>query len=521
MWLKIGQPDCGWIKHRKCESLNMTSEKPKKILIVGGGTAGWMAANLVATRWNDVEVCLLESTEIGIIGVGEGSTPHLKFFFDAINISEAEWMPRCNATYKNGISFANWSSAPGFESYFHPFPAQTDDLTVPIFFNNIKARIQGHNANAHPDNYFLETYLTRKNLGPIPAESFPFQMLYGYHFDATLVGQFLAEKAVSRGVKRIFGTLTEVVLGSSGELTAVRLSDDSLLEADFFIDCSGFKSLLLQGALKVSFKSFKENLFNNAAVVMPSVISEKIPPETKSTALSNGWVWKIPLINRYGNGYVYSNDYITPERAETELRQHLDLVDSDVAARHIQMKVGRVEKHWEKNCLGVGLSQGFIEPLEATALALSYETITIFMKHYENGMYSNKFEEIFNKEISAKFDGVRDYIVCHYKVNQRKDTDYWRDNSVNTNVSESVNKVLYLWRTSQNFANDMRAHNLEGSYQAKSWACLLAGYGVLPPLELSAMNTHHKSLHEMDQLADFIRRCGLNFKKHNELLIYR
>jgi len=496
----------------------MTSEKPKKILIVGGGTAGWMAANLIAARWTHVDVCLLESTEVGIIGVGEGSTPHLKFFFDAINVSESEWMPRCNATYKNGISFVNWSSVPGFESYFHPFPAQTDDFTVPTFFSNIKARIQGHNANAHPDNYFLETYLTQKNLGPIAAESFPFQILYGYHFDATLVGQFLAGKAIERGVKRIFGTLTEVILNPTGDLAAVRLNDDSLLDADFFIDCSGFKSLLLQGALKVSFKSFEENLFNNAAVVMPSDISEIIPPETKSTALSNGWAWKIPLTNRYGNGYVYSADYITPGQAEVELRQHLGLLESDVVARHLQMKVGRVEKHWEKNCVAVGLSQGFIEPLEATALALSYETISLFMKHYENGSYTNQFEALFNKEMNAKFDGVRDYIVCHYKVNQRKHSDYWRDNSVNTNVSDSLNNILYLWRTSQNFAHDMQLHKLEGSYQAKSWACLLAGYGILPPLELSALNTHYNSSQDMDQLADFIRRCGLNFKPHKDLL---
>ena len=493
-------------------------QRQKKILIVGGGTAGWMAANLIASRWGNVEVCLLESAEIGIIGVGEGSTPHLKLFFDSIGVSESEWMPRCNATYKNGISFAKWSFVPGFEEYFHPFPAQTDEFTVPIFFNHVKARIHGHNVNAHPDNYFLETYLTRKNLGPIPAESFPFSVAYGYHFDAALVGKFLAEKAIGRGVKRIFGTLTEVVLSANGAIAAVRLNDDNLLTADFFIDCSGFKSLLLQDALNVSFKSYKENLFNDAAVVMPSAISEIIPPATKATALSNGWAWKIPLTNRYGNGYVYSTDYITPDQAETELRQHLGLLDNNVSARHLRMNVGRAEKHWEKNCLAVGLSQGFIEPLEATALALSFETIMLFIKYYENGAYSNKFETVFNEEINTKFDGVRDYIVCHYKANQRKDTDYWKDNAVNTNISDKLNKILYLWRTSQNFAQDMHAHNLQGSYQAKSWACLLAGYGVLPPLDLNAKNKHYNSPHDMDQLADFIRRCGLNFNTHNELL---
>lgn len=495
----------------------MTAEikKPNKILVVGGGTAGWMAANLMVSRWSDVEICLLESADIGIIGVGEGSTPHLKFFFDAIKVSESEWMPQCNATYKNGISFINWSHNPGFESYFHPFPAQTDDMTAPIFFSNISARMQGHEVVVHPDNYFLETYLTRSNLGPIPAESFPFGVAYGYHFDSTLLGAFLAEKAVSRGVKKIVGTLTEVILGSNGELAAVRLDDDTLVDADFFVDCSGFRSLLLQGALKAPFKSFKENLFNNAAVVMPTPISGTIPPETKSTALSNGWAWKIPLTNRFGNGYVYSTDFTTPERAEIELREHLGLIDGDADARHLQMKVGRVDEHWFKNCLGVGLSQGFIEPLEATALSLSFDTMIRFIKFYEDGAYTNKFQADFNKEINAKFDGVRDYIVCHYKCNQRKDTDYWKQNSANTHLPENLSAILHLWKSSKNFANDMRVHNLEGSYNTRSWACLLAGHGIFPQL---SDNQSYRSPHDMDQLTDFIRRCGLNFKKHNDLL---
>lgn len=497
----------------------MKSEaKPEKILIVGGGTAGWMAANLMVSRWKDVEICLLESADIGIIGVGEGSTPHLKFFFDTIDVSESEWMPRCNATYKNGISFDNWSSAPGFDSYFHPFPAQVDDYTVPVFFENIRARIQGYSVNAHPDHYFLETWLTKNNLGPIPAESFPFGVAYGYHFDSSLLGQFLAEKAISRGVKRILGTVTEVVLDQNANVASVRLDDDSQLTADFFIDCSGFRSLLLQGALNVGFKSFKENLFNNAAVVMPTAISEVIPPETRSTALSNGWAWKIPLTNRYGNGYVYSADYISPQQAELELRQHLGLLESDVAARHLQMKVGRAEKHWEKNCVAVGLSQGFIEPLEATALALSCETVMRFMKHYENGSFTNKFENQFNLEINTKFEGVRDYIVCHYKVNQRADSNYWRDNSVNTHLSDNLKQILHLWKSSKDFSGDMHKYNLIGSYQPKSWACLLAGYGVFPDMDLNGGYDQFKSPYDMEQVFDFIRRCGLNFKKHNELL---
>ena len=240
--------------------MNHSEGKPEKILIVGGGTAGWMAACLLASKWQDTEISLVESDEIGIIGVGEGSTPHLKLFFDAINVTDEQWMPRCNATYKNGITFDKWSTVPGFESYFHPFAAQTDDVfTLPLFFKHIRARMQGHDVDAHPDKYFLETYLTRNHLGPLPAESFPFGIAYGYHFDSALLGQFLAEHAQSQGVTRIVGNVTDVEVNPCGDLSAVTLSDGRRLKADFFIDCSGFSALLMQQTLNVGFKSFKDN----------------------------------------------------------------------------------------------------------------------------------------------------------------------------------------------------------------------------------------------------------------------
>ncbi|GGO64967.1 tryptophan halogenase family protein [Bowmanella pacifica] len=497
----------------------MLNSKPRKILIVGGGTAGWMAANLLVSKWPDVDISLVESEDIGIIGVGEGSTPHLKLFFDAIKVSDQEWMPHCNATYKNGITFDNWSHIAGFESYFHPFAAQTDDtFTLPHFFNNIRARMQGYQVDAHPDKYFLETYLTRQQLGPLPAESFPFGVAYGYHFDSGLLGQFLAKRAQKQGVNKIVANVVDVALNHEGNLAAVKLSDGTTLDADFFIDCSGFHALLLQKALGVSFISFKDNLFNDAAVVMPSPVTEVLPVETKSTALSNGWAWKIPLTNRFGNGYVYSGDYIDADKAETELRQHLGLLEADVDARHLRMKVGRVAKHWHKNCLAVGLSQGFIEPLEATAIALSFNTIAQFMQYFQQGNFSNQFAAEFNQDINARFDGIRDYVVCHYKANQRKDNDYWRDNAANTHISETLNKILYLWQHSPDFVGEMYKHNLMGSYQPKSWACMLAGYGVFPPLRAELAVDLAAQQREAEALYDFIRRCGLNFKNHRALL---
>lgn len=497
----------------------INGSKPKKILIIGGGTAGWMAANLLATKWHETEICLVESKDIGIIGVGEGSTPHLKLFFDAINVSDSQWMPRCNATYKNGITFDGWSAIPGFESYFHPFAAQTDDVfTVPLFFKNIHARMQGYAVDAHPDKYFLETYLASNKLGPLPAESFPFGVAYGYHFDSALLGLFLAEHGKSLGVAKIEGKVIDVTTNNDDSLSAVRLNDGQVLEAEFFVDCSGFSSLLMQKTLKVNYKSFKDTLFNDSAVVMPSEISSELPVETKATALSNGWAWQIPLRNRFGNGYVYSSNYIDSNHAETELRQHLGLLDSDVDARHLTMKVGRVEKHWYKNCLAVGLSQGFIEPLEATAIALSFNTIAQFMQYFQQGKFTNQYEDAFNQDINGRFDGISDYVVCHYKANQRKDSQYWLDNAANNNISETLSRILHLWHNRQNFAADMLKYKLIGSYQPKSWACLLAGYGVFPPKNRDPSLDYSIHQQEIAVLSDFIRRCGLNFRKHSELL---
>jgi 2-polyprenyl-6-methoxyphenol hydroxylase-like FAD-dependent oxidoreductase len=500
--------------------MSNNDNKPQKILIVGGGTAGWMAANLLASKWKHSEICLVESKEIGIIGVGEGSTPHLKFFFEAIGIEDSEWMPRCNATYKTGITFDKWSTIKGFESYFHPFAAQTDDLfTVPLFYKNIHARMQGYDVNAHPDDYFLESYLAKNNLGPLPNECFPFGVAYGYHFDSSLLGEFLAENAQKLGVKRIFGNVTEALVNNKGNLSAVKLDDASELKADFFVDCSGFNAYLMQKTLKVNYQSFKDNLVNNAAVTLPTKISSQLPVETTATALSSGWAWKIPLRNRFGNGYVYSNDYINADQAETELRQHLGLLNSDVEARHLQMKVGRVEKHWYKNCLAVGLSQGFIEPLEATAIALSFNTIAQFMQCFEEGKGSNQYEDAFNKDINERFDGIRDYVVCHYQVNQRNDSPYWRDRTTNQHTSKTLDRILYLWSNSQDFTGDMHKYNLWGSYQPKSWACLLAGYGVFPKKNLNPSINYTTYQQEVKGVNDFIRRCGMNFKQHNEILL--
>ncbi|MFL2874237.1 MAG: tryptophan halogenase family protein, partial [Pseudohongiellaceae bacterium] len=412
----------------------------KNIVILGGGTAGWMAANLLQKRWRQkgVNITVVESPDIGIIGVGEGSTPLLKEFFDSLDISESEWMPQCNATYKNGISFNNWSTVSGYESYFHPFPCSLDFATFGLLYKYTALRRSGVDVLAHPNRFSLMAGLTQKKLAPLPAENFPFHFQYGYHFDSVLIGKFLRGKAKESGVSHIEGTVETVEQDSDGNIKALKLKNGDILSGDFFIDCSGFASILLQRTLKVPFLSFSENLFNDSAVALPTEIEADAPVETLSTALTNGWAWKIPLTNRFGNGYVFSSQYCSPDEAETELRAHLGVLDSDVEARHLKMKVGRAQESWSKNCLAVGLSQGFIEPLEATALQFVYSTIDQFAQALEQGDFTNEHREAFNEQMNANFEGIRDYIVLHYKTNSRSDSQYWIDNRENQKISENL-----------------------------------------------------------------------------------
>jgi len=502
---------------------------PKKIVILGGGTAGWMAANLMAKKWQSqgFEIALVESPAIGIIGVGEGSTPQLKTFFDIIGVQESEWMPKCNATYKNGILFKDWSTRPGFESYFHPFASHIDAHSAPAFIYNSVFRRQGIAVDCHPDRFFLSALLAKQQKTPIPDYNFPFPISYGYHFDSALLGKFLVEKAVARKVKHIEATVEDVALHENGDINFLHLDNGQKLRADIFVDCSGFRAQLIQKTLKVPFVSFKDNLFNDSAVTMPTndmataedKKDQKLNSQTISTAMKYGWAWDIPLTNRTGNGYVYSSNYCNADQAETELRAKLGLLESDVEVRHLKMNVGRVEKHWARNCVAIGLSQGFIEPLEATALHLVQETIEGFIDAYSAGNYTHSHQDSFNQKINNRFEGVRDYIVGHYRFNSREDTSYWRDNAQNNHISPQLKTIVQAWLKGEDLNKTLANSNNVNYYPPVSWHCLLAGYGIFPP-QLKTMPSHeHAHKYDLNYIDEFIKRCATNFKDHRNFLI--
>jgi tryptophan 6-halogenase len=499
----------------------MTAMPPMRIVILGGGTAGWMAANIIAQRWGSkgAHITLVESPEVGIIGVGEGSTPQLRAFFRGLGLSEQAWMPKCNATYKNGIRFNGWSTRAGFESYYHPFVTALDAQTQPIFTYNALARRTGRDVCAHPDRFFLPARLSAQRRAPVAPENFPFDVTYGYHFDAYLVGAVLRDHAKSLGVVHLERHVARVMLSETGDIHCLITQDGETIDADLFIDCSGFRGTIIQEALSEKFLPFVENLFNDSAVVMPTPADPAgTNPHTSATALSAGWAWDIPLTNRTGNGYVYASTYLSADQAETELRTHLGLLDSSTASRHLKMKVGRVARSWVKNCLAVGLAQGFIEPLEATALHIVQVTVEQFLRSFEEGGYTPAHRDAFNHETAARYEGIRDYIVCHYRLNQRGDTDYWRDNARNDCLSDALKAMMSAWFTGQDMDEIIAELGIGDYYPSLSWHCLLAGYGTFPADSKISPPGRDIQFHDMTQVDDFLRRCALNFTDHRRVL---
>ncbi len=489
---------------------------PIRIVILGGGSAGWMTACLMAERWlganapRPFEIMVVESQQIGIIGVGEGSTPQLKAFFEQLGIAESDWMPACDATYKLGIRFTGWSEQPGHESYFHPFPGPLDLHTQPVFERACALRRQGVDVPAHPDPYFLATRLAGEGRGPHPPENFPFEPSYGYHFDAHKLGAFLREHAVSRGVRHVEARVNHVDITEAGDVDALVCDDGRRIGGDFFIDSSGFRAVIAN-ALGMHFQSFDRNLFNDSAVTLPTAVpAGPMIPATEATALSNGWAWSIPLTSRTGNGYVYSSRHIDADAAEAELRAHLGLTEREGEAVHLKMKVGRRTDSWHGNCLSVGLSQGFLEPLEATALHIVIATANLFMAAYEEGGFSPGHRDRFNRNVAERYENIRDYIVAHYRLNRRSDTAYWRGNAANDYLSDKLKAIMTAWFTCRDMAATIDELNIGSAYSSMSWHCLLAGYGQFPAGN-RLVREKGMGVSPLPDVDDFLRRASLNF----------
>ena len=486
----------------------------KKIIIVGGGTAGWMTASLFAKKWQHLpfEISLIESSNIPTIGVGEGSTPYLQKLFTALEITENEWMTACNATYKNGIKFSNWTDNSSPQSYFHPFPSEVDSLHLEAFEQQNKLRRQGYNCAYHPDDFFLLTLLAQQGKSPKPINGVNCENQYGYHFDSALLGQFLSTFAQKLGVKRVEADVAKVEQSDAGEISAVETLCGRKYTGDIFVDCTGFSALLIEKTLKVPFISFANNLLNDSAVAIPSKKMDKLKPETVSTALNHGWAWHIPLQNRTGNGYVYSSKYLSKDAAEQELRKHIGEENIIGEAKHLKMRVGRTEKHWYKNCLAIGLSQGFIEPLEATALHITQTTIEDFITAYDYGNTSAEKQQWFNDKVNFNFDRIRDFIVLHYLVNTRADTKYWQD-ARSIEISDYLQFIMETWVSGQDIHQALEKLQISQYFSSTSWHCILASSGIFSPPTKNDIPQSLKTWPDPIQIKQTLGKFSNNFRQ--------
>ncbi len=468
---------------------------PKSIVIVGGGTAGWMTANLMMHHWQDlgVKITLIESSEIGTIGVGEGSTPFLRHFFETLGIQEKQWMPLCDATFKCGIGFPNWCGEDGNKQYFHPFYNEIDSQTAVDFMQSCQHRRQGFDTPCLPDDYFVTAYLAYQNKAPYDGQQKTIGVDYGYHFDSAKLGTFMAQHAMKMGVKRVIDTV-ETVHKDGENIGSIDAKTHGRFDADLFIDCSGLNGLLIQQTLNEEFINYQDYLPNNRAVAIatPHKESDELGSYTVSKGLSAGWMWQIPLQSRVGNGYVYSDQYLDKEAAEQELRETLD--DFESPALHLKWTPGRIQNHWKANCLAVGMSQGFLEPLEAPMLNLVQQTIELFIETCGVSA-EQQHKNTFNITINNLVDGTRDYLQAHYATNSRTDSQYWRDSSSNQHRSSALNSILTSWRTQQNFDTSLASHHEVMVYGKTSWYCLLAGMDYFPNIDkrgLKLINRKHQ-----------------------------
>jgi tryptophan 7-halogenase len=437
----------------------------KRILVVGGGTAGWLSASILARRLtNDgpdsIKVTLVESAEVATIGVGEGTFPTILETLKYLGVNEYDFVRKCSATFKQAIKFCNWEYSPvqGANHYYHLFdvPFKIPNMELPEAWLR---KFNGDTAYAY--SVAGQAAVCDAGLGPKKLNSPAFSGLtkYAYHLDAGRFASFLRDHAVtSLGVEHIQAHVRSVVKDEAGFISAVATGEQGDLQADFFVDCTGFASLLLGQALQVPFIDKSSVLFVNHAVAMQVPYEREdqaIACHTISTAHQAGWTWDIGLQERRGIGYVYSAAHTSHEQAEQTLRDYIGPAAADLSARRLEMRIGYRENLWQKNCVAIGLSGGFMEPLEATAIAMVETSAILLAAQFPRSRdampaLAKKFNDIFR----FRWERIVDFIKLHYCLSKRSDNDFWLDNRRLESIPESLRQKLELWKNVRPSEND-------------------------------------------------------------------
>ncbi|MCP8899635.1 tryptophan halogenase family protein [Gilvimarinus xylanilyticus] len=449
----------------------MASPLAKKIVIVGGGTAGWMSAAAFARLLpSECKVTLVESQQIGTVGVGEATIPHIRYFNQLLGIPERDFMRETQATYKLAIEFTGWGNASS--RYMHPFSAFGADLGGVDFHHHfLTARAIG--SNAALDDFSLAAQLARGNRFAPPPDEPGLGYGYAYHLDATAYASFLRRYAEARRVVRREGKVERVTTApNDGRIAALVLESGEVIEGDLFIDCSGFRSLLLGKTLGVSFESWRQWLPCDRAVAQASEPLTPLPSYTRSRATASGWQWRIPLQHRTGNGQVYSSECISDDEACAQLQRALNSAPlSD--PNFIQFEAGYRTHSWEKNCVAIGLSSGFLEPLESTSIYLIQMAIVKLVEFFPDAD-EHISREAFNRWMGMEYRRVRDFLVLHYHLNRRQDSDFWRY-CADMNIPASLQEKIELFRESA-----VVQHYDQGLFAQPSWLAVYFGQGLVP-----------------------------------------
>jgi tryptophan halogenase len=466
----------------------------RSIVIVGGGTAGWMTASYLKAAFADrIDVTLVESAQVSRIGVGEATFSTVRHFFDYLGLDEADWLPKCAGGYKLGIRFQDWS-APG-QHFYHPFERlrTVDGFSLADWWLEL-----GDHSRPFDRECFITTALCEAkraprmlggalfasgvdgSLGRSTLDDQRAQFPYAYHFDADKVASYLAEYAVQRGVRRVIDNVENVRLDERGFIADIRTAEHGDLAGDLFIDCTGFRGLLINKALDTTFMSFEDVLPNNQAVALrvPRADVTQMEPYTTATAMSAGWMWTIPLFQRNGNGYVYSDQFISPEEAERELRAAVAPGRDDLHANHIRMRIGRNTDSWVKNCVAIGLSSAFVEPLESTGIFFIQHAIEQLVKHFPDESWNPALARDYNNRINRAIDGVKEFLVLHYKSARREDTPYWKAAKLRP-MPDGLAERLDI--AENRLLDEATVYPYYHGFESYSWNAMNLGLGRRPP----------------------------------------
>jgi tryptophan halogenase len=447
------------------------------IVIVGGGSAGWMTAAALSHLVPGIHsVQLIESDEIGTVGVGEATVPHLRLFNEALQINEADFVRAVGGTFKLGIEFVDWGRIG--DRYIHGFGTIGHDYrSLPFYQYWLKLHAQGKardlgeyslNTAAAPAGRFMSS------ASDVPPQSPLANISYAYHFDAGLYANYLRRMAEARGVKRIEGQVVDVSLrGADGFIEAVTLKNGARVTGELFIDCSGFRGLLIEQALKSGYEDWTHWLPCDRAVAVPSAKTAAATPYTRSTARAAGWQWRIPLQHRTGNGYVYSSAHVSDDEAAATVLGNLD-GRALAEPRVLKFTTGRRRQVWSRNCVAIGLSSGFLEPLESTSIYLIQSGIARLIDMFPDRHMNAALRDRYNAQAAFETERIRDFLILHYCATQRRDTKFW-EYCGTMDIPPGLADNIRLFRDSGRFFR-----NGEEMFALTSWVQVMLGQHVVP-----------------------------------------